>query len=68
MAESIFPAAFAGKIPAVHPVGLMRWYEFENAMMLTRSAIQCLFNNAHFQGQRKIAVLGLNAVQTLADG
>jgi hypothetical protein len=27
-----------------------------------------LFNNAHFQDQRKIAVLGLNAVQALADG
>jgi hypothetical protein len=32
----------------------MRRYEFENAVILMRSAMSRLFNNAHFQDQRKI--------------
>jgi hypothetical protein len=31
------------------PFGLMRQYEFENAMMLMRSPMSRLFKNAHHQ-------------------
>ena len=58
----------SGKLSAFHPRSDSCAGEFENVVILMRSAMSRLFNNAHLQDQRKIAVLGLNAVQTLADG
>jgi hypothetical protein len=38
------------------PFALMRRYEFENAVILIRSAMSRLFNIEHFQNQRGTAV------------
>jgi hyperosmotically inducible protein len=46
----------------------MRWPELETRITLMRFTMPRLFNIAHFQNQRKTAVLCMNALQTRAAG
>jgi hypothetical protein len=46
----------------------MRWYELKTQITLMRITMPRLFNIAHFQNQRKTAVLSMNALQPRAGG